>query len=86
MRKVIYSKSVRKERPRTKPGEPFKPEIYYEMEEQGWATFHQFGIDFEEFEGGPGSFTTAIIELADGQVLNVPAENIRFGVNHDKKQ
>lgn len=51
---------------------------FYELVLQGVATFHQFGMDYEEFEEGPGNYSTAIIELADGTVKNVPVENIEF--------
>lgn len=44
----------------------------------GEATFHQFGVDYEEFETGPGNFTTAILELDDGNVISVDVELIRF--------
>ena len=40
--------------------------------------FHQFGCDFEEFESGPGNFSTAIVELVNGEVKNVDAELIVF--------
>ena len=42
------------------------------------AVFHQFGSDYEEFESGPGNFTTAIVELSDGTIRSVPVEHIRF--------
>jgi len=42
------------------------------------AIFHQFGVDYEEFEGGPGSYSTAIVELSDGTVHNVHVSLIRF--------
>jgi len=42
------------------------------------ALFHQFGCDYEEFETGPGNFSTAIIEFKDGTVENVPASFIQF--------
>lgn len=28
--------------------------------------------------GGPGNFSTAIVEWPDGKVENVPVENVRF--------
>jgi len=63
--------------------------IYYEAKwspearrnikvEAGKAKFHQFGVGYEEFEGGPGNYSTAIIETKDGHVLCVPADYIRF--------
>ena len=42
------------------------------------AVFHKFGVDFEQFETGAGPFSTAIIELPDGSIENVPVENITF--------
>lgn len=72
MRKVIYSEYVKHE-----PNDLVK-HPYSELEEQGEAVFHQFGVDFAEFEIGPGSFSTAIIELPDGQVKNIQVEHIRF--------
>lgn len=44
----------------------------------GNGIFHQFGSDYEEFESGPGNYSTAIIEMPDGSVKNVPAELIVF--------
>lgn len=40
--------------------------------------FHGWGSNYEEFEMGPGNFTTAIIELDDGRVVGCPAETVRF--------
>jgi hypothetical protein len=42
------------------------------------ATFHTFGVEYEEFETGPGNYSTAIIEKDDGTVKNVPVEMITF--------
>ena len=47
-------------------------------EPHGEAAFHQFGVGYEEFEAGPGNFTTAIVEWPDGRVESVPAEHVRF--------
>ena len=51
---------------------------FSELEEKGEALFHGWGCDYEEFELGAGNFSTAIIELADGSVKNVPVEHIKF--------
>ncbi len=71
MRKVIWSKH-----------EYFPSEIggrvALKLTEQGEAVFHQFGVDYQEFESGAGNFSTAIIELPDGTVKNIPVENIKF--------
>jgi hypothetical protein len=48
------------------------------LQDKGEADFHQFGCDFEEFEGGPGNYTTAIVEWPDGSMANVPVGFIRF--------
>ncbi len=78
MRRVKYSEYVKRTREPTKPGEPYKPIAYWQLEEQGEATFHQWGCNYEEFETGAGNFSTAIIELDDGVIKNIPAEHIRF--------
>ena len=44
----------------------------------GEATFHRWGCDYEEFENGPGNFTTAVIERDDGTVETPPANWIAF--------
>ena len=50
---------------------------------RGKGMFRRFGIDYEEFENGPGNYSTAIIELQDGTIKNIPVENIKF-VESDK--
>lgn len=42
------------------------------------ATFHQFGVTYEEFDTGPGNYTVAIVELSDGTVENALLHDIRF--------
>ena len=42
-----------------------QPDKKWKLEEKGEALFHQFGVDYEEFETGPGNFTTAIVEWLD---------------------
>lgn len=44
----------------------------------GIGEFHRWGIDYEELESGPAHFSTAIIEMPDGSVKNVPVELIVF--------
>lgn len=67
MRKVIYSGYTR-----------ISGVDICELEEKGEALFHQWGMNYEEFEQGAGNFSTAIIELEDGTVKNIPAEHVRF--------
>lgn len=40
--------------------------------------FHQWGVGYEEFEAGPGNFTTAIIELDDGRVVEAVPNTVKF--------
>ena len=56
-----------------KSGDTFMTKV-----EDGRATFHQWGMDYEEFDNGAGNFSTAIIEREGGKVENVPAEMIEF--------
>jgi len=44
----------------------------------GIGVFLAFGIDYEQFDFGNGSYSTAIVEMPDGTVKNVPVENIKF--------
>lgn len=46
--------------------------------ETGFGLFHQWGCDYEEFESGPGNYSTAIVEMEDGTVRNVPCDMIQF--------
>ena len=48
--------------------------------EIGQGKFHAWGMDYEEFETGPGMFSVAIVEKDNGEVLSVPVELIRFCV------
>lgn len=50
----------------------------YEIGDSMPATFHQFGVAYEEFETGVGNYTTAVIELADGSVREVLPAEIKF--------
>lgn len=60
--------------------EYYKPEgeSYHEKRELGKGQFHEFGCDYEEFETGPGNYSTAIVELANGTIVNKPLDMIRF--------
>jgi len=40
--------------------------------------FHQWGCDFEECDTGCGNYSTAIVEKDNGEVVNVPADMIKF--------
>lgn len=49
---------------------------HHEEFEKG--TFLGFGVSYEEFEGGPGHYTTAIVELKDGKVIETIPQDIQF--------
>ena len=57
---------------------PISPASVWTKTEADIGLFHQFGVDYEEFDSGPGNYTTAIVEMPDGTVKNVPVENIKF--------
>lgn len=71
MRKVIVSRYVQ---PPPVNGVAQK----WALTEQGQAMFHQFGVNYEEFENGPGNYSTAIVEWPNGEVESVRAEHVRF--------
>ena len=58
--------------------EPVKGKTHYDKVPDGNGIFLQFGVDFEELENGVGSYSTAIVEMPDGSVKNVPVELIVF--------
>ena len=49
-----------------------------EVDKKGLATFHGWGCDFEDFDDGPGNYSTAIVEREDGRVESVPVTMIQF--------
>jgi len=58
--------------------QPVKNQTYSEKVFVGNGTFLQFGVDYEELQSGAGTYSTAIVEMPDGSVRNVPVENIVF--------
>jgi hypothetical protein len=50
----------------------------YEKVEIGEALFHQWGVDYEEFESGPGNFSVAIVEYNDGSIKMIYPPYIKF--------
>jgi hypothetical protein len=44
----------------------------------GFGYFHGFGCNYEEFDGGPGNYTTGIIEFPDGSMRNMPLQEFEF--------
>jgi hypothetical protein len=53
-------------------------EIHYKKVSIGYGIFHAWGFGYEEFETGPGNYSTAIIEMPDGSVENISADMIVF--------
>lgn len=54
------------------------PHRYHEKVKTGVGLFHQWGSDYEEFETGPGNYSTAIVEMEDGTIKNVPCDMVQF--------
>lgn len=55
--------------------------VYFKGKEQvsfDDAEFHGWGNDYQEFETGPGNYTIAIIELADGRIITTTPELVEF--------
>ena len=67
MRKVRFYKYKRKE-----------GNTHYDKVLDGEGAFHEFGVGYEEFESGPGNYSTAIIELENGTIKNIDVEMVEF--------
>ena len=50
----------------------------WQLVDKGEAVFHQFGVDYEEFENCAGNYSTALVEWPDGTVESVRADRVRF--------
>jgi hypothetical protein len=42
------------------------------------GTFCGFGVAYEEFESGPGNYSTALVLLYNGMIENVGVEMVHF--------
>jgi hypothetical protein len=62
-----------------------KGKMGYEKVCVGEGIFHMFGIDYEEFEAGPGNYTTAVVEMPDGSIQNLPLEFVVFVKEEDEE-
>lgn len=51
---------------------------HYVKVEKGSALLLDFGVDYEQVDLCVGTFSTAIIMLDNGEVKNIPVENIKF--------
>lgn len=47
-----------------------------DYEGQGW--FHQWGLAYQESDNGVGNYSTAIVQLSDGSIIEVLPTNIKF--------
>lgn len=50
----------------------------WEKQEFSLGYFHTWGINYEEFENGPGHYTVGIVELPNGRIIMPAANNITF--------
>lgn len=59
----------------------------WNTEPAGAGKFIQYGCNYDAYENehGVGNFTTAIVEMDDGTVQNVPVELIKFVKDDNKK-
>jgi hypothetical protein len=60
-----------------------KVEMYANFEKKELVCtgrFVQFGVSYEEFETGPGNFTTVIALLPDGSLANWSVESVKVEV------
>lgn len=53
--------------------------------ENGWhdmefelGYFHEWGMNYEEFESGAGNYSVAIVELPNGEIVMPMADDIVF--------
>lgn len=56
----------------------FDGKVKYELEETGVGVFGGYGVDYEEFDNGVGNYSTAIVEMEDGTVKNIPVGQVKF--------
>jgi hypothetical protein len=55
---------------------------YWDSDQKQWAIFegqfHQWAAKYEEFSGGPGNYTVALVEDSTGQIRESLPEDVRF--------
>ncbi len=56
------------------------------IEDAAEGKFHGWGVEYEEFESGPGNFSVAIVEMADGTIQTLMPWAIRFLDSDDAQQ
>ena len=75
MKKRMVEVYTYKRHPKEKGGGFIYP---HEKESDYLGWFHEWGIEHEEYENGPGMYTVAIIEKDDGSIKTVIPDLIRF--------
>jgi hypothetical protein len=54
----------------------------WDRESKLWITveglFHQWGVNYEEFQYGPGNYSIGIVELPGGRVVTPLADDVHF--------
>ncbi|MNN69161.1 hypothetical protein D3C81_1849240 [compost metagenome] len=55
------------------------------LEDAAEGKFHGWGVEYEEFESGPGNYSVAIVEMPDGTVQTLMPWAIRFLDSADAK-
>ena len=48
------------------------------VEVEGYGYFHTWGVNYDEFENGPGNYTVAIVERENGKVEEILPKFIEF--------
>ena len=74
MRKVLYKKW----HPATYKDNRVDKTAHWDPEFIHQGLFHQWASGYEEFESGPGNYTYAIVENADGTIDKVDPIHIKF--------
>lgn len=60
------------------PDQPGRTKYVLTEDKEFTWIFHGWGVDYEEFEGGPGNYSCAIVEAECGKIALVRADWIRF--------
>jgi hypothetical protein len=80
--KILERKQVQIDLPPDEKGRVFK-KCKVEKQEVGEGLFHQWGMEYEEYENGIGNYSVAIVELKDGSVETIQTNLIRFIDNNE---
>ena len=55
---------------------------FWDYETKAWVTteglFHQWGMNYREFESGAGNFSVGIVELPGGRIVLPGADDVCF--------